>query len=128
MKLLKGLLLTSIIVLAAASFLRAADSAGEAYYTKVNIWYEDPAKIFSTNYHRGAIIPYGTKVKIVGRSGERVKFTVDDQAGVTFTLTNVNKHSLVNLDGLIKEYFSQEDPKAQGLEFGKFSGKEKDNI
>ncbi len=109
-------------------FSYAAESAAETYYTKVNIWYEDPAKIVSTNYHRGAIIPYGSKVAIVSRSGEKILFSVDDQPGITFVLTNIRKYSLMDTAGLFQQYFAQEDPKAQGKEFGKFNSREKDNI
>jgi hypothetical protein len=117
-----------IVVFAAASLLCATDAESTAYYTRVNIWYEDPAKIVSTNYHRGAIIPYGSKVKITSKSGEKIKFTVEDQAGITFTLTNISKYSLMSLDELSKLYFSQNNPKAQGAEFSKFDAREKENI
>jgi hypothetical protein len=128
MNLLKRLFASGIVVLATASLLHAADSARVAYYTKVNIWYENPAKIVSTNYHRGVIIPYGSKVNIISKGGNKIKFTVEDQAGITFVLTNVSKYSLISLDELSKLYFSEEDPKARDGEFSRFSAKEKENI
>ena len=36
---------------------------GRDYYLKVNIWYERPNKIESTNYHKGAMLKVGKKFK-----------------------------------------------------------------
>ncbi len=125
MNMLRRLLAVGIVVFAATSLLPAANVESAAYYTKVNIWYEDPAKILSTNYHRGAIIPYGSKVNILSKSGEKIKFTIENQAGVTFVLTNARKYSLMTLDELFAQYFSEKDPKSENMGF---SGREKENI
>lgn len=125
MNMLRRLLVSCIVVFAATSLLHAADSGNTLYYTKVNIWYEDPAKIVSTNYHRGAVIPYGSKASILSKSGEKIKFTIEGQAGITFILTNVRKHSLVAIDELFGQYFSEKDPKSQNAGF---NGREKENI
>ena len=101
---------------------------GGAYYTKVNIWYEDPQEILSTNYHKGTIIPVGLKVKIVDYKGDEISFTKDDLAGVKFTIVDVHKYSLVPMEELFSHYFSKDDPKASGGEFSKLSGKDKENI
>ena len=106
----------------------AAPATTQAYYTKVNIWYEDPGKILSTNYHKGAIIPFGAKVNIVSQTKDKISFTTDDQAGITFSLINVPRHSLEDTAALFKQYFTQDDPKAKNAEFNKFSAQEKDNI
>ena len=47
---------------------------GKMCFTQTNIWYEDPQKIYSTNYHVGTIIPVGTKVQIVRLKGDRIQF------------------------------------------------------
>ena len=128
MRLAKILLIACAVALGGISFLHAADSVKEAYYTKVNIWYEEPAKIVITNYHRGAIIPYGAKVNIISKAGDRIQFTVDEQPGITFVLFNVRKHSLVEIKELFEQYFSSNDPRAQGGEFSKFNSLENENI
>ena len=128
MKLLVKLFSAIYLTLFVFSIACAATPAVETYYTKVNIWYEDPGKILSTNYHRGAIIPFSTKVNITGQTKDKISFTAKDLPGMTFGLVNVPKHSLVNTEELFKQYFTQDDPKAQNAEFHKFSAKEKDNI
>lgn len=127
MGVLRRVFLIVLGVFLLASFVYAADVSAGTYYTKVNIWYEDPMKIPSTNYHRGAVIPFGSKVKIIDQVKEKIKFTVDDQPGVTFTLVNIRKHSLVEADELCKQYFAQDDPRS-GKDFSKFSPKEIRNI
>ena len=106
----------------------AATATTETYYTKVNIWYENPSKILSTNYHRGAIIPFCAKVNILSQTKDKINFTADEQPGITFTLINVPKHSLVNTTELFKLYFTRDNPKTKNPEFNKFNAKEKDNI
>jgi len=106
----------------------AAAPDAETYYTKVNIWYEDPEKILSTNYHRGAIIPFASQVNITNQAKNKISFTIKDQPGVTFTLINVPRHSQVDTAGLFKQYFTQDDPKIKDPQFNKFNAKEKDNI
>jgi len=101
---------------------------GGAYYTKVNIWYEDPKEILSTNYHKGTVIPVGSKVSIVGYGDNKISFTKEDQVGVKFTIFDVQKYSLVPMEELFSHYFSKDDPKASGGEFSKLSGKEKESI
>ena len=108
--------------------LFAANTTTQTYYTKVNIWYENPEKIPSTNYHRGAIIPYGTKVTITSQVKEKINFTAEDQPGINFTLINIPRHSLVSASELFKQYFSQDDPKTNKTEFNKFSAREKECI
>ena len=101
---------------------------GGAYYTKVNIWYEDPEEILSTNYHKGTIISVGSKVKITDYKGTEISFTKEDLAGVKFTIVDVPKYSLVSMGELFSHYFSKDDPRASGGEFSKLSGREKENI
>ena len=128
MKFLKGSFVAGLMVLGIVNFLSFVSAAEDTYYTKVNIWYEDPGKIVSTNYHRGAILPYGSKVNSLSISGQKIKFTVEDPSGVTFVLTNMAKHSLKDAKELSSDYFTKDNPKVSGGEFSKFSGKEKDNI
>jgi len=128
MKLALKLYLCVLVVLFCLSLSHASGANKGTYYTKVNIWYENSQKIASTNYHRGAMIPVGTKVNVLGISGDKITFTTEDQQGVTFVLINMRKHSLVDTQVLFTQHFSETDPKAAGGEFSKFNNKERDNI
>ncbi|RPH48391.1 MAG: hypothetical protein EHM85_17225 [Desulfobacteraceae bacterium] len=100
--------LVLIFVLAlACSPLYAESFSGKAYYTRTNIWYENPNKILSTNYHRGAILPIGTTVKIHSIKGEKIQFTPDGSAQM-FTIINNRKTSTISTEELFNRYFSVE--------------------
>ena len=102
--------------------------AGKTFYTTANIWYENPAKIYSTNYHRGAIIPVGTKVTIKKVASDEIKFV--DERGIGFTVIYLQKHSAPNTTiwNYFDQYFSEENPMRKSGPFEKFSKNEKNNI
>lgn len=81
------------------------DVKGKTFYTMANIWYEKPSEIFSANYHRGSIIPVGTKVKIEKISGR----------------------GMTEWD-YFDQYFSEENPMRKDGPFEKLSEDEKNNI
>jgi hypothetical protein len=89
------------------STLHAEKLSGKKYYTKTNIWYEHPNDILSTNYHRGAILPVGTKVSIHSIKDRRIRFTPEG-SGQLFTLTNSPKTSTISTEELFNRYFSTE--------------------
>ena len=91
----------------ACSPLYAESFSGKTYYTRTNIWYENPNDILSTNYHKGAILPVGTKVSIHSIKNRRIQFTPDG-SGQLFTLTNVTKTSTITTEELFNKYFSTE--------------------
>ena len=123
MKILHIWLLCSVLV----SFGAAGWSQeGEKYYTKTNIWYERPERIYSTNYHVGTILPAGTEVKIVDSKRKKIRFTID--SGTVFTLEHVRKHNPITLQALRNRTFSTANPIAQGGKFHKFTKKEQENI
>jgi len=131
MKFVRKLLAMVLVALAgvfALSYVYAASPKGETYYTKVNIWHEIPEKIFSTNYHKGTMMPVGSKVEIAKKSGNEISFTKEGLTGVTFTIINVRKYSLVSVDELFGHYFSKDDPKMPGGEFFKLSNQERENV
>jgi hypothetical protein len=101
---------------------------GEVYYTRINIWYENPAGIPSTNYHKGAIIPAGSKVKITKFWFNKIGFTIEDQADVDFEIADINNYSRLPMEELFSRYFSKDDPKAPEGEFSKLTESEKDNV
>jgi hypothetical protein len=98
----------------------------KSFYTKVNIHYEAPRKILSTNYLKGTLLPVGTKVKIVDINDRQVVFV--NASNVTFAVTLVPKHTLVNMAGLFDRLFSETDPLAASGVFGTFTPTEKFNI
>ncbi len=105
---------------------REANRADESYFTRTNIWFEHPEKIYSTNYHQGATIPVGTEVKIMRRGRQKIVFT--DVSGVKYTLHYLKKHSTITMDKLFDRYFSTEDPMSAGGKYSDFSPEEKSNI
>lgn len=128
MKLISKFFIAIYFTLFIFSLAYAATAAPEPYYTKVNIWYEEPGKILSTNYHRGAIIPFGSKVNIISQTKDKINFTIENQAGITFTIVNVTRHSQMSITELFKQYFTQNNPKTENTKFNNFSAKEKENI
>jgi hypothetical protein len=101
-------------------------SLKDYYFTKANIWYEKPESILSVNWHLGAILPVGTRVIIVRRSGNEIKFR--NIAGADFTLINAVKYSTINLEKLFNQYFSKEDVTGEGCIISKFTKEEQENI
>lgn len=93
------------------------------YYTRCNIWYEDPARIYSTNYHVGTIIPAGTAVDVVGVS-ERGGIMFNDDNGIQYTMTQVSKHSRIPFSRFFDRYFSESYP----VELKKLSRAEEDAV
>jgi len=79
--------LAAILALAAAN----AASAADQLYTAYNIWFEQPTKVYSTNYEKGNILPAGSAVKDVNRSSKGVEFT-DPKLGMKFSVEFVGKH------------------------------------
>ena len=79
--------LTAILAFAAAN----AASAADRLYTAYNIWFEQPTKVYSTNYQRGNILPAGSEVKDVNRSKSKLEFT-DAKLNLRFSVEFVGKH------------------------------------
>jgi hypothetical protein len=107
--------------------LYADNFSGKAYYTKTNVWYENPNKILSTNYHRGAILPIGTKVIIHSIKGEKIQFTPDGSAQM-FTIINDRKTSTISTDELFNRYFSVEAVQAGAGDYYQATEADRENI
>ena len=101
--------------------------AGKIYYTSVNIWYENPDKIPSTNYHKGSKLPIGTKVKIISVGDRKIQFVPVDTT-VTFTIVQQRKHSKIKLKKLFDRYFSKKSVLDQGDYLHNLTEKEKENV
>src|SRR5258708_8556765 len=68
-----------------------AASAADPLYTAYNIWFEQPTKVYSTNYQKGNIFPAGSPVKDVVRSKSKLEFT-DPKLNLKFSIEFVGKH------------------------------------
>src|SRR5712671_5911620 len=79
--------LAAILAFAGAN----AASAADPLYTAYNIWFEQPTKVYSTNYHKGNIFPAGSQVKDVVRSKSKLEFT-DPKLNMKFSIEFVGKH------------------------------------
>jgi hypothetical protein len=70
--------------------VRAGDDDPQLY-TAYNIWYEQPTRIWSTNYQKGTLLPAGTAITRVKSSKKAITFT-EVETDVTYTLVFVRKH------------------------------------
>jgi len=121
-----AMLIVGVMRVSLADSSPAVEIGGE-YFTIANIWYEYPEKILSTNFHKGAMIPVGTKVIIDYYGGTKIKFTgVNDET--KYVYIHAMKHSKIKLNELFNRYFSKEDPMTPGGAFSKFTIEEQDNI
>ena len=68
-----------------------AASAADKLYTAYNIWFEQPTKVYSTNYEKGNLFPAGSEVKEVNRSSRKLEFT-DPKLNMKFSVEFVGKH------------------------------------
>jgi len=112
-----------IVLLAAISGLcgdPALNPVGVEYYTRVNIWSEKNSEISARNYHVGAMIPVGTKVKITGFAGDKIMFEIIKD-GTGCTIINDPKRTGVDLAGLFVRYFADKDVTAMFGAFRKLS-------
>ncbi len=79
--------LAAILAFAGAN----AASAADKLYTAYNIWFEQPTKVYSTNYEKGNLFPAGSEVTEVNRSSRKVEFT-DPKLKMKFSVEFVGKH------------------------------------
>ncbi len=99
-----------VLIIFTFSSVFASGFPGKTYYTKTNIWYEKTNDILSTNYHRGNILPIGTKVIIHSIEDRKIHFTPVG-SGEMFTIINHKKTSIISTDRLFNRYFSTEEVK-----------------
>jgi hypothetical protein len=97
------------------------DAEGMTYYTAVNIWFEDPKEIPSTNYHKGVILPINSQVTINSVRKNTITFT--DENKIPYTIQIVRKHTPIPNEEIFKRYFSEAK-----VDLGKFSDEERKNI
>lgn len=124
---LRQLCLSLLLIVAGSFIVSSAGFAaeGETYYTRMNIWYENPEKILSTNYHKGNILPVGSEAVIL-KTGKKIKFR-DKKSGTEYRLILVDDYTDLTKDEFFNRYFSKENI-LNSSEYRSFSGMEKDNI
>ena len=110
-----------------SGYLTTKKLKNKDFYTRINIWFEVPSNFLSTNFHKGVVIPIGTKVKIRSYGGINIKFVTEND-GATYTLIHARKHSNIKLKELFHRYFSEENVMAEGGEFSKLTKDEQENI
>jgi len=126
-KLFVAIVCVALISFAGAPQEKAEITAGKELFSQTNIWYENPKKIYSTNYHIGTMIPVGTKVRIVRLTKKSVQFQPLDSE-TTFTMTHVRRHSTIAFQEVFDRYFSEQNPIAGDGRFHQFSAEEQENV
>lgn len=81
---------------------------GENYYTACNIWYENPDRLSSLNYHSGTMLPLGTKIEVVYAKEGKIVFVDKDEK--QYTMNHELKYSTINLEELFNRYFTKSKP------------------
>lgn len=87
------LLVAMLAVPMSAPMAKENGVEGKTLYTQVNIWYEAAKGVnrsYSTFYHKGEIIPAGTKVTITEIGKKAIEFK--DDKGIQYQLIFVAKH------------------------------------
>lgn len=86
------MLRTLLTLLGAAVFAAPLALAAEGpLYTAFNTWWEQPDRMYSTNYEKGTLLPAGTEVKDIDLGGKKAKFT-DAKTSVRFVVEFVDRH------------------------------------
>ncbi len=129
--LLSGFLLLTLLIAACSNSEIRKDSPastllGNDAYLKVNIWYEHPLKILSTNYHKGVMLKIGDKFKIIDVSGKKIIFS--DENGIEYAIIYNRGHTLVSMADLFSRTFGKVSVLEPGGAFSKFSEMEQQNI
>jgi hypothetical protein len=136
-------ILLSAVLFSAFPVWAAEQVSGKTFYTTANIWYERPGQIESTNYHRGAIIPVGTKVKITevfdGTSGDfttlnpqmlELFIRFDDDRGKSYKIIFRPRHASKGMTvwDFFRQYFSENDPMREGGPFSSLTPDEQKDV
>jgi hypothetical protein len=122
-----SLIASMLIILLATAAASAERIKGKIYYTRINIWFESPKKIPSTNYHKGTLLPVGTKVKMISMGNRKIIFRPKGSDS-EFVIVHQRKHTRIKFKELFNRYFTKNDPMAPGGKFNTFSPLERKNI
>lgn len=120
------LIIPAVLILTFSS-LYADDIYSKKYYTRTNIWYENPNDILSTNYHRGTILPFGTIVSIYNIKNRKIQF-IPVGSGQIFTLINDAKTSTITTEELFNRYFTTESVGIGTGDYSQVTETDRENI
>lgn len=126
-KLMIGVVLVLLVVaLIAVPGAHAANGLeGKTYFTTVNIWFEKPQRIYSTNYHRGAILLLGEKVLVTAVSGKAIHFTGEDGTNYTIAFMKSHHSQKATVESYFNQYFSKQSPILPGSPYHQLTADEK---
>jgi len=152
MRLIPSLLITAAaLVLLSCATVPRERLINKDLYLQANLWFERPMRIESTNYHRGSIIPAGTKARVLRVINARTSSPFYNEesnmvvpfggeipspgilfeilpSGQRFQIIFISKHHTGLLPSDIAEhYFGKEDPLASARYAG-FTPVEKEAI
>lgn len=137
-------LASALLWVPAAQAAEDTNVIGKTFFTTANIWYESSGHIESTNYHKGAILPLGTKVKITDIvDGAKpvsdnsldadnwklfIRFT--DETGRSYEILYIPRHAKrgTGIWGYFRQYFSEHDPRAEGGAFSSLTAEEQTSV
>lgn len=79
---------------------------GKNYYTRSNIWFEHPERIYSTNYHVGRVLPVGSRVEMIQVTTASITFS--DETGTRYVIHFIPEYS-GDFDTCFDACFSETD-------------------
>lgn len=100
---------------------------GALFYIQTNMWFEKENNFAATNFHKGRIIPVGTKVRVDKIRSSQITFTILDE-NMSYTYTRLGRHSKIDIFELFSRYFSKDNPMVENGKFSKFTKEEQRNI
>lgn len=101
-----------------------ASTEGQTLYTQTNIWYEKPMKILPL-FHKGAMLPVGTKITLGDMNSKALKFTRED--GMQFRIYTRKYYQMTGPE-MAELLFGKSNPMTKGGKFHKFSKMERQQI
>lgn len=90
----RGSIVLAAVAVMVAAFVAALPGRAQVvgtYYTAHNIWFENPQRMYSTNYQKGAMIRAGTPVLALQKTSRDARFT-DGTTGIAHRIQFVARH------------------------------------
>lgn len=84
---------------------------GQSYYTRYNFWVEKEHHV-TTNYSRGELIPFNTKVTLESIAGRNIVLDID---GRKITIINQQKHTQRDASAIASELLSPRKISLKGV-------------
>lgn len=84
---------------------------GQSYYTRYNFMFEKGRHV-TTNYWRGELVPFNTKVTLVSMGRKKMVLDMD---GVEITFVNAQKHTKRSMETIASELLSPKKLSLKGV-------------